>query len=137
MRLLTEFLTWLNELDLVEFRFSCCGCVSRVVWEETGFRVRSRCVSVFANERLCEVLENAFWDGWNLNFSVDYDRAKCQERVGENGIEIRLTVYARNGENGKTKKSCYVRWARTCVYFYHFLAQSCVCTARPCMLSGL
>jgi len=46
MRLLTEFLTWLKELNLVEFMFSCCGCVSRVVWEKTGFRVRSWCLSV-------------------------------------------------------------------------------------------
>jgi hypothetical protein len=37
MRLLTEFWCWLGELDLVEFMFSCCGCVSRVVWEKTGF----------------------------------------------------------------------------------------------------
>jgi len=28
-----------------------------------------------------------------LNFFVDYDRAMCQERVGENGIKIRLTVW--------------------------------------------
>jgi len=76
MRLLTEFSTWLNELDLVDFLFSCCGCVSRVVWEKTGFHVRSWCLSVFANERMREVLENNFWDGWNLNFSVDYERAK-------------------------------------------------------------
>ena len=93
MRLLTEFLTWLDELNLVEFLFSCCGCVSRVVWEKTGLRVRSWCLSVFANKWVCEVLENNFWDGWNLNFSIYYDRAKCEEHVGENGIEIRLTVW--------------------------------------------
>jgi len=34
-----------------------------------------------------------FWDSWNLNFLIDYDRAKCQERVGQNGIENRLTVW--------------------------------------------
>jgi len=28
-----------------------------------------------------------------LNFSVEYDRAKCQERVGENGIKNQLTVW--------------------------------------------
>jgi hypothetical protein len=27
-----------------------------------------------------------------LNFYEDYDRAKCQQRVGENGIENGLTV---------------------------------------------
>ena len=27
-----------------------------------------------------------------LEIAVDYGRAKCQERVGENGIENRLTV---------------------------------------------
>jgi len=37
MRLLTEFLTWLRELNVVDFLFSSCGCVSRVVWEKTGF----------------------------------------------------------------------------------------------------
>jgi len=36
---------------------------------------------------------NRFLCGWNLNFSVDYVRAKCQERIGENGIKIRLTVW--------------------------------------------
>jgi len=46
MRLLTEFLTWLKELNLVEFLFSCYGCVSRVVWGKIGFRVRIRCLSV-------------------------------------------------------------------------------------------
>jgi len=31
--------------------------------------------------------------GWlEFEFSVGYDRVKCQERVGENGTEIRLTV---------------------------------------------
>ena len=35
--LLTEFLMLLYELNLVEFLFSCCGYVSRVVWEKTGF----------------------------------------------------------------------------------------------------
>jgi len=27
----------LDELNLVEFLFSCCGYVSRFVWEKTGF----------------------------------------------------------------------------------------------------
>ena len=36
---------------------------------------------------------NRFLGGWNLNFSVHYDRAKCQERIGENDIKIRLTVW--------------------------------------------
>ena len=57
------------------------------------FRMKCWCLSVFANKWLCEVLENDFWDGWNLNFSVDYDRAMCQERVGENDIKVRLTVW--------------------------------------------
>ena len=57
------------------------------------FRVKCRCLSIFANKWLCEVLENEIRDGWNLNFSVDYDRAMCQERLGENDIKIRLTVW--------------------------------------------
>jgi len=32
-----------------------------------------------------------FWNSWNLKSLIDYDRAKCQERVGENGIENGLT----------------------------------------------
>jgi len=60
MRLLTEFLMLLGELDLVEFLFSCCGCVTRVVWEKMGFSCESRCISVFANKRLCEDLEIDF-----------------------------------------------------------------------------
>ena len=93
MRLLTELLIWLRELNLVDFLFSCWGCVSRVVWEKTGFSCEISIFKRFLNKWLCEVFENDFWDGWNLNFSVDYDRAKCQEHVGENGIKIRLTVW--------------------------------------------
>jgi len=60
MRLLIEFLMLLGELDLVEFLFSCCCCVSQVVWEKSGFSCESRCISIFANKRLCEVLEIDF-----------------------------------------------------------------------------
>jgi len=60
MRLLTEFLMLLGELDLVGFLFLCGGCVNRVVWEKTGFLCESRCINVFANKRLCEVLEIDF-----------------------------------------------------------------------------
>jgi len=28
-----------------------------------------------------------------VDFSVEYDRVKCQEHVGENGTEIRLTAW--------------------------------------------
>jgi len=54
--------------------------------------VECHCLSVFANKWLCEVLENDFWGWLKLEFFVDYDRAMCQERVGENGFKIRLTV---------------------------------------------
>jgi len=66
-----------------------------------------------------------FWDSWNLNFSVYYDRAKCQERVGENEIKIRSTVSILHAK-WWNRKICDVRRARPCV-----------CTARSCMLSGL
>ena len=56
------------------------------------FCVECHCLSVFANKWLCEVLENDFWGWLKLEFFVDYDRAMCQERVGENGFKIRLTV---------------------------------------------
>jgi hypothetical protein len=45
MKLLTEFLMLLDELDLVEFLFSCCDCVSRVVWEKTGFSCENSSVN--------------------------------------------------------------------------------------------
>ena len=35
-----------------------------------------------------------FWDSWNLKSLIDYDRAKCQERVGENDIENGLTRWS-------------------------------------------
>jgi len=40
----------------------------------------------------CEVLENYFGTVESWIFLIDYDRAKCQERVGENDIENGLTV---------------------------------------------
>ena len=43
MKLLTEFLMLLDELDLVKFLFSCCVCVSQVVLEKTGFSCEDRC----------------------------------------------------------------------------------------------
>jgi len=49
MRLLTEFSMLLDEMDLVEFLFSCCDWVSRVVWEKTGFSCEK---SVF--KRFCK-----------------------------------------------------------------------------------
>jgi hypothetical protein len=50
----------LDELDLVEFLFSCCDCVRQVVWEKTGFSCEISVFKRFANKRLCEVLENDF-----------------------------------------------------------------------------
>jgi len=51
MRLLTEFLMLLDELDLAEFMFSCCGHVSRVVIRRKWvFRVKCQRSSVFANK---------------------------------------------------------------------------------------
>jgi len=46
-----------------------------------------------------------------LNFSVHYDRAKYQERIGENDIKIRLTVWILRAKWWKTHflKS----WVRT------------------------
>ena len=74
-----------------------------------------------------------------MNFSVDYDRAMCQERVGENVIKIRLTVKilcAKWWKQKNEKKLCCqtstaVRVHGTGrVYFLHFLARPCMCTAR-------
>jgi len=39
------------------------------------------------------ILGKLFWDGRNMNFSVESDRAKRNERVGENDIENGLTVW--------------------------------------------
>ena len=108
------------------------------------FRVKCRCLSVFANKWLCEVLENDFWDGWNLNFSVDYDRAMCQERVGENDIKIRLTVRILCAKWWKRKNSCAVSRARPCVWMAQAVCTLCpfwhgrACARHgPCVLSGL
>jgi len=89
-------------------------------WRNQVFRVKNQCLSIFANKWLWKVLGEWFWDGWNLNFSVDYDRVKCQERVGENGTEIRLTVWILRKKWWKRKKQkiCVVRRARSCVYRY-------------------
>jgi len=108
MRLLTELLMLLDELDLERFLFSCCLCVSRVVLEKMGFSCENRCLSVFANNWLWKVLRKLFWDGWNLNFSTDYDRVKCQECVGENGTEIRLTVWILHAKWWKRKNGKYL-----------------------------
>jgi hypothetical protein len=62
MKMLTEFLMLLNELNLVGFLFSCCDFVSRVVWEKTRFSCENSSVNRFENE--CDV---RFWKmilGW-------------------------------------------------------------------------
>ena len=56
MKLLAEFLMLMDELNLVEFLFSCCDFVSRVVWEKTGFSCENSSVNHFENE--CDV---RFW----------------------------------------------------------------------------
>ena len=43
-----------------------------------------------------------FWDSWNLKFLIDYDRARCQEHVGENGIQNGLTVWILRAKWWKT-----------------------------------
>jgi len=39
------------------------------------------------------IFTKLFWDGINVNFSVESDIAKCKERIGENETEIGLTVW--------------------------------------------
>ena len=72
-------------------------------------------------------------------FFVHYDRAKCQERVSENNIEIRLTFefYARNGENGKTGKSCAVRRERPWVCMARAVCTLCPFWHGPHVLTEL
>jgi len=103
MNLLTEVLMLLSELNIVKFLFLHYGYVSRVVWEKTRISYDKSTFKRFWNKMIMRGFGNMFWVGWNLNFSVEYDRAKCQEHVGENRIENRLTVwiYARNGEGWK------------------------------------
>ena len=60
MKLLAEFLMLMDELNLVEFLFSCCDFVSRVVWEKTGFSCENSSVNRFEKWVWCEVLENDF-----------------------------------------------------------------------------
>ena len=61
-------------------------------WWRLGFSLGKSVSECFTNKCLCEVWEIDFWEveTW---ISVDYDRGKCQERVGENGTEIHLTVW--------------------------------------------
>jgi hypothetical protein len=127
--------------------YNFCFHVVVVLVESFGrkrvFRVKCRCLSVFANKWLCEVWEKWFWDGWNLNFSVDYDRAKCQEPVGENGIEIRLTVWILCAKWWKRKNEekavLSIEHGRAVhgtgrANFLYLLARPCPCVARavPC-----
>ena len=104
--LLHEVVDWV--FDMVEgiepsrILFSCCGCVSWVVWEKTGVLCENSIVNHFENWVFVWGSGKLFWDSWNLNFSVDYDRAKCQERVGENGNENGLTVWILSAKWWKT-----------------------------------
>jgi len=93
VKFLTEFLVLLGELDLVKLMFSCCGCISQVIWEKTRVLCENSIVNRFEEWVFMWGSGKLFWNSWNLNFSVDYDRAKCQERVGENDIENGLTVW--------------------------------------------
>ena len=92
--------------------------------------------------------ENDFWDGWNFNLSVDYERAMCQERVGENGLNFMPEMVKTERRKKKRRRNCVVRrarprtyslffFARSCVYTLPILARSCAFTARSCVLSGL
>jgi len=102
VKFLTEFLVFLGELDLVKFLFSCCGCVSRVVWKKTRVLCENLIFNRFEEWVFMWGSGKLFWDSWNLNFLIDYDREKCQERVGENGIENGLTVWILSAKWWKT-----------------------------------
>ena len=54
--------------------------------------MKRRCLNVLQTSDYVRFGKSIFLSGGKLNVSVDYDRGKCQERVGENGTEIRLTV---------------------------------------------
>ena len=71
-------------------------------WWRLGFSLGKSVSECFTNKCLCEVLETDFCVVENLNFSVDYARAKCQERIGENDIKIRLTVSILRAKQWKT-----------------------------------
>ena len=66
------------------------------------FCLKSQCLNVFAISDYVR-FGNRFLGDWNLNFSVHYDRAKCQDRIGENDIKIRLTVCILRAKTGKLK----------------------------------
>jgi hypothetical protein len=54
--------------------------------------LKRRCQNVLQTSDYVRFRKSIFLSGGKLNVSVDYDRGECQERVGENGTEIRLTV---------------------------------------------
>jgi len=83
--------------------------------------------------------------GWlKLEFSVDYDRVKCQERVGENGTEIWLTIWIlcakwwkrKNGKFVLSGEHGHVYTGTGRAYTMFSLARPCVCWHGPCVLSG-
>jgi len=79
-----------------------------------------------------------------LNSSVEYDRAKCEERIGENSIENGLTDWILRAKWWNDEKSsfwtCQSRTTvrgqvRTVRLVRTWSARSCVQQARPCALS--
>jgi len=105
---------WIFDIWDCWLSFWCCW----MNWTKTGFSCENQRLSVFANKWLWKVLGKWFWVCWNLNFTVDYDRVKCQECVGENGTEIRLMVWILRAKWWKRKKRKIgaIRRARPCVY---------------------
>jgi len=54
------------------------------------------------------ILSKLFWDGRNLNFSVEWDSTKYKEWVGEKSSKTnqRSKFNAQNGESEKSKNLC-------------------------------
>ena len=96
-----------------------------------GLSIETSVSECSTDKWLWEVGKSIFFSGGKLNVSVDYDRGKCQERVGENGTEIRLTVWilcAKWWKRKKRRKSCAVNRARPCRAWHG----PCQCSVSSC-----
>jgi len=122
MRLLTEFLMLFDELDLVEFLFSCCGYVRRVVWEKMSFSCE-----MLAFKRFWQISDYVrFWKmilgwGWLSYFNVEMSIFKCSLY----GLSVRNAL-AKTELKSDSKTRFYV-WKRKNAILLYWWGDMTVC----------